>query len=54
MTTSLKLDETAVEFGGGGQRSGNEVSAELLGLQSTTFDGLTRPGPWLNGLNVGK
>jgi len=52
---NLKRTETAGKFNDDeAEKRKRRKSAKLLGQQSTMFDGLTDPGPGVNGLNVGK
>ena len=52
---SLKRTETAGRFNDDeAEKRQRRKSAKLLGQQPTTFDGLTDPGPGVNGLNAGK
>ena len=55
MMKSLKREETAKKFNDDEvEKRKRRRSAKLLGQQSATFDGLTHPGPGVNGLNAGK
>jgi len=52
---NLKRTETAGKFNDDeAEKRKRRKSAKLLGQQSTMFDGLTDPGPGVNGLNAGK
>ena len=54
-TVNLKRTETAGRFNDDeAEKRKRRKSAKLLGQQSTIFDGLTDPGPAVNGLNAGK
>lgn len=54
-TKNLKRQETAGRFNDDeAEKRKRRKSAKLLGQQSTMFDGLTDPGPVVNGLNAGK
>ena len=54
-TVNLKRTETAGKFNDDeAEKRKRRKSAKLLGQQSTMFDGLTDPGPAVNGLNLGK
>jgi len=54
-TVNLKRTETAGKFNDDeAEKRKRRRSAKLLGQQSTVFDGLTDPGPAVNGLNAGK
>ena len=54
-TVNLKRTETAGKFNDDeAEKRKRRKSAKLLGQQSTMFDGLTDPGPAVNGLNAGK
>ena len=54
-TKSLKRQETAGKFNDDeAEKRKRRKSAKLLGQQTTMFDGLTDPGPGVNGLNAGE
>jgi len=54
-TKNLKRQETTGRFNDDeAEKRKRRKSAKLLGQQSTMFDGLTDPGPAVNGLNAGK
>ena len=54
-TKNLKRQETAGKLNDDeAEKRKRRKSAKLLGQQSTMFDGLTDPGPGVNGLNAGK